>query len=165
MKRKLPLLTTLLPALALSAIATTAAAQATPKADAAQAWPPAASVPALQVRMKAIREATDPARRMALMEEQIQALEAASAAAPGACPMMGGAMPGGPMMGAPMRGGRGAGVGPGRAAAPGAGPGSPMRSMMIDPDTMREHMLMMEQHMKMMQRMIDMQKAMPAPAK
>ncbi|WEN43042.1 hypothetical protein CKCBHOJB_02643 [Thauera sp. GDN1] len=66
--------------------------------DQAQAWPPASSVPALQARMKSIREATDPQRRMALMEEQIKALEAASQGVPVGCPMMGGQMMGGMMM-------------------------------------------------------------------
>lgn len=46
--------------------------------DQAGAWSPAASVPALQARMKSIRETADPERRMVLMEEQIKALEAAS---------------------------------------------------------------------------------------
>ena len=59
--------------------------------DPAQAWPPAASVPALQERMKSIRAETDPERRMALMEEQVKALEAASQGTPAGCPMMGGA--------------------------------------------------------------------------
>lgn len=66
--------------------------------DQVQAWPPASSVPALQARMKSIREATDPQRRMALMEEQIKALEAASQGVPAGCPMTGGQMMGGMMM-------------------------------------------------------------------
>jgi hypothetical protein len=99
----------------------------------------AASLPALQARMKAIREATDPARRMALMEEQIQALEAATRAqaAPGP-------------MGGPMMGGRGPGPGPG--------------GMMMDPDLMREHMELMQRHMEMMQRMMNMPMAPARPA-
>ena len=102
----------------------------------AQEWPPAASVPALQVRMKAIREATDPERRMALMEEQIKALETASQTATQPCPM-------GSPKGMPMKGGRG----------PGAGPGA-VGGMMMDPALMQEHMKMMQQHIDMMQRMM-----------
>lgn len=110
-----------------------AAAQTT---DQVQAWPPAASVPALQARMKSIRETTDPARRMALMEEQIKALEAASQLAAAGCPMMGGQMGAGPMA---RRGGAG-----------------PMGGMMMDPKLMQEHMKMMQQHMIMMENMMKM---------
>lgn len=97
--------------------------------DQAQAWPPAASVPALQARMQSIRETTDPAHRMALMEEQIKALEAASQGMPAGCPMMGGQMQGGPMGAGPMM----------KGAGPGAGP---MGGMMMDPKLMQEHMKM-----------------------
>ena len=136
-------------AISLALLAGPVAAQGT-GADAmrqTQEWAPAASVPALQVRMKAIREATDPERRMALMEEQIKALETASQAVTQPCPM-GGPM-GGPM-GIPMQGGRG----------PGTGPGAAGGMMMMDPALMQEHMKMMQQHLDMMQRMM---KA-PAPA-
>lgn len=125
-------------------------------AEQAQAWPPAASVPALQARMKSIRETADPERRMALMEEQIKALEAASQGGAVACPMMGGQPAGGPMMGGQM--------GPGgmmKGRAPGA---DPMGGMMMDPKLMQEHMQMMQQHMGMMQRMMGMQPAMPPAA-
>lgn len=108
----------------------------------AQAWPPASSVPALQARMKSIREATDPEYRMAMMEEQIKALEAASQGAPSGCPMMDGQM---------MKG-RGPGAGP----APGTGP---MGGMMMDPKLMQEHMKMMQQHMSMMKNMMKMHPA------
>ena len=114
--------------------------------DQAQAWPPAASVPALQARMQSIRETTDPAHRMALMEEQIKALEAASQGMPAGCPMMGGQMQGGPMGAGPMM----------KGAGPGAGP---MGGMMMDPKLMQEHMKMMQQHMGMMQNMMKMQPA------
>jgi hypothetical protein len=116
------------------------------------AWAPAASVPALQARMKSIREATDPERRMALMEEQIQALEAASQGVSAGCPMMGGQMPGGPMGTGPMMKGRGPGTGP----AAGTGP---MGGMMMDPKLMQEHMKMMQEHMGMMQNMMKMHPA------
>ena len=120
--------------------------------DQAQAWPPAASVPALQARMKSIRAETDPERRMALMEEQIKALEAASQGMPAGCPMMGGQMQGGPMGAGPMMKGGGAG--------PGAGP---MGGMMMDPKLMQEHMKLMQEHMGMMQNMMKMhQGARPA---
>ena len=130
-----------------------AALQASPAvaqtAEQAQAWPPAASVPALQARMKSIREATDPERRMALMEEQIKALEAASQGGAAGCPMLGGQPPGGPMMGVQM--------GPvammkGRAPA-----AAPMPGRMMDPKLMEEHMKLMQQHMGMMQNMMKMQ--------
>ena len=66
--------------------------------DTAQAAPataaPAASIPALQQRMRAIRETTDPARRMALMDEQMQAMESMMQGMPADCPMMGGAIGG-----------------------------------------------------------------------
>ncbi|MBS0552240.1 MAG: hypothetical protein JSS47_06875 [Proteobacteria bacterium] len=128
-------------AISLALLAGPVAAQGT-GADAmrqTQEWAPAASVPALQVRMKAIREATDPERRMALMEEQIKALETASQAVTQPCPM-----------GIPMQGGR----------SPGTGPGAAGGMMMMDPALMQEHMKMMQQHLDMMQRMM---KA-PAPA-
>lgn len=112
----------------------------------AQPWPPAASGPALQARMKSIRAETDPERRMALMEEQIKALEAASQGMPAGCPMMGGQMQGGSMGAGPMM----------KGAAPGAGP---MGGMMMDPKLMQEHMKMMQQHMGMMQDMMKMQPA------
>ncbi len=117
--------------------------------DQAQAWPPAASVPALQARMQSIRETTDPAHRMALMEEQIKALEAASQSMSAGCPMMGGQMQGGQMQGGPM------GAGP---MMKGAGPGAgPMGGRMMDPKLMEEHMKLMQQHMGMMQNMMKMQ--------
>ena len=121
-------------------------------ADQAQAWPPAASVPALQARMKSIRETTDPAHRMILMEEQIKALEAASQSASAGCPMMGGQAMGGQMGAGPMMKGAGSG------AAPAAGAG-PMGGMMMDPKLMQEHMKMMQQHMGMMENMMKMQPA------
>lgn len=120
--------------------------------DQVQAWPPASSVPALQARMKSIREATDPQRRMALMEEQIKALEAASQGVPVGCPMMGGPTTGGPIGPGPMMRGRGPGAGP----APGAVPMGPMGGMMMDPKFMQEHMQLMQQHMNMMERMLKM---------
>jgi hypothetical protein len=80
---------------------------------------------------------------MALMEEQIKALEAASQGTPAGCPMMGGQMGAGPMM---------KGGGPG----PGAGP---MGGMMMDPKLMQEHMKMMQEHMGMMQNMMKMHPA------
>ena len=126
-------------------------------ADQAQAWPPAASVPALQARMKSIRETTDPAHRMILMEEQIKTLEAASQSASAGCPMMGGQAMGGQAMGGQMDAGpmmKGAGSG----AAPAAGAG-PMGGMMMDPKLMQEHMKMMQQHMGMMENMMKMQPA------
>ena len=114
----------------------------------AQPWPPAASGPALQARMKSIRAETDPERRMALMEEQIKALEAASQGTPAVCPMMGGQMQGGPMGAGPMMKGAGAG--------PGAGG---MGGMMMDPRLVQEHMKMMQEHMGMMQNMMKMHPA------
>ena len=102
--------------------------------------------------MKSIRETTDPERRMALMEEQIQALEAASQGAPAGCPMMGGQMMGGPMGAGPMMKGRGPGAGP----AAGTGPMGPTGGMMMDPKLMQEHMKMMQEHMGMMQNMMKM---------
>jgi hypothetical protein len=110
-----------------------------------QTWPPAASVPALQARMKSIRETSDPAQRMTLMEEQVKALDAATQGASAACPMMGGQM-GGQMGAAPMR--------------KGAGPG-PMGGMMMDPQLMQEHMKMMKQHMGMMENMMKMHPGTP----
>jgi hypothetical protein len=115
--------------------------------DQAQAWPPAASVPALQARMKSIRAETNPERRMALMEEQIKALDAASQGTPAGCPMIGGQMGAGPMM-------KGSGPGPG--AGPGAGP---MGGMMMDPKLVQEHMKLMQEHMGMMQNMMKMNPA------
>ncbi len=150
-----------------------AALQASPAvaqtAEQAQAWPPAASVPALQARMKSIREATDPERRMALMEEQIKALEAASQGGAAGCPMLGGQPPGGPMMGGQMgpgamMKGRAPAAAPMPGAAPGAAPMGPMGGMMMDPKLMQEHMQMMQQHMGMMQRMMGMQPATPPAA-
>ena len=133
--------------------------------DQAQAWPPAASVPALQARMKSIRETTDPERRMALMEEQIKALDAASQGAPAGCPMMGGQMMGGQMKGGPM-GAAPTMKGRGPGAAPGAGPApiGPMGGMMMDPTLMQEHMKMMQQHMGMMEQMMKMHPATPPAA-
>ncbi len=90
-KHRLYRLAGLMPVLALSA-ALHAGPTLAQSMEQAQAWPPASSVPALQARMKSIRAATDPERRMALMEEQIKALEAASQGAPAGCPMMGGQM-------------------------------------------------------------------------
>lgn len=52
--------------------------------------PPPASIPALQQRMRAIRETKDPERRMALMDEQMQAMESMMQGMPADCPMMGG---------------------------------------------------------------------------
>jgi hypothetical protein len=126
--------------------------------DQAQAWPPASSVPALQARMKSIREATDPERRMALMEEQIKALETASQGAPAGCPMMGGQMMGRQMGAGRMMKGRGAD------AAPATGTG-PMGGMMMDPTLMQEHMQIMRQHMGMMEQMMKMHPAAPAAPK
>ena len=70
MKLRLYRLAGLMPVVALAAAlhGSPVVAQTT---DPVQAWPPAASVPALQERMKSIRAETDPERRMALMEEQI----------------------------------------------------------------------------------------------
>jgi hypothetical protein len=130
------------------------------QADQAPAWAPAASVPALQARMKSIREATDPERRMALMEEQIKALEAASQGAPAGCPMMGGQMMGGSMGAGPMMKGRAPGAGP--AAGTGSmGPVAPTGGMMMDPKLMEEHMKMMQEHMGMMQNMMKMPRTSP----
>ena len=153
MKRNLQVLAGAMPMLALSGalLAGPVFAQGTPsEARQAQAWPPAASVPALQARMKAIRETSDPERRLALMEEQIQALDAASKAASAGCPM------GGPMagpMGGPMRGARGP------AGAPG-----PMGGMMMDPKLMNEHMKLMQQHMRMMEQIMGLSSAPAEPA-
>lgn len=139
-------------ALALAATLATSAALAAPPAPASTDWPPAASLPALQVRMQAIRETRDPERRMALMEEQLKAFEAYAQGAP-QCPMAGGAGPAGPMMG------------------PGAGRGGPpMMDGSVTPELMREHMQLMQRHMGMMQRMMRMPMMMqpsaapPAPA-
>lgn len=55
---------------------------------------PAASMPALQQRMKAIRSEKDPARRIALMEEQMRAMESAMGNMPDGCPMTSGSMGG-----------------------------------------------------------------------
>jgi hypothetical protein len=54
----------------------------------------AASMPALQQRMKAIRAEKDPAHRMALMEEQMRAMESMTREMPAGCPMADGAMGG-----------------------------------------------------------------------
>ena len=134
MKHRLHRLGGLMPVVALTAalFASPVGAQTTAQA---QAWPPAASVPALQARMKSIREATDPERRMALMEEQIKALDAASQGGPAGCPRMGGAMMGGQMGG-----------------------------MMMNPKLMQEHMQMMQQHMGMMENMMKMHQGMPPAA-
>jgi hypothetical protein len=142
MKHSLNRLGRLVPVVALAGVmyGGPVAAQTT---DQAQAWPPAASVPALQARMQSIRETTDPAHRLALMEEQVKALEAASQGMPAGCPMMGGQMQGGPMGAGPMM----------KGAGPGAGP---MGGMMMDPKLMQEHMKMMQQHMGMMQNMMKM---------
>ncbi|TAH44664.1 MAG: hypothetical protein EYC67_13075 [Betaproteobacteria bacterium] len=153
MKRNLHVLAGVMPVLALSGalLAGPVFAQGTPTATRqAQAWSPAASVPALQARMKSIRETTDPERRMALMEEQIQALDAASKATSAGCPMSG------PMagpMGGQMKGARG----------PTGAPGS-MGGMMMDPKVMNEHMRLMQQHMKMMEQMMGTQSAPAQPA-
>ena len=134
MKHRLHRLAGLMPVVALTAalFASPVVAQTTAQA---QAWPPAASVPALQARMKSIRETTDPERRMALMEEQNKALDAASHGGPAACPMMGGKMMGGQMGG-----------------------------MMMDPKLMQEHMQLMQQHMGMMENMMKMHQGMPPAA-
>ena len=68
MKHRLHRLGRLLPVVALLGVmyGSPAVAQTT---DQAQASPPASSVAALQARMKSIRETTDPAHRMVLMEE------------------------------------------------------------------------------------------------
>ena len=144
MKLRLYRLAGLMPVVALAAAlhGSPVVAQTT---DQAQAWPPAASVPALQARMKSIRAETNPERRMALMEEQIKALDAASQGTPAGCPMMGGQMPGGPMGAGPMM--KGGGVGPGA---------GPMGGMMMDPKLMQEHMKLMQEHMGMMQNMMKM---------
>ncbi len=55
---------------------------------------PAASLPAMQMRMNAIREARDPERRMALMQEQMQAFEMAMQKVAAGCPMAEGQAPG-----------------------------------------------------------------------
>lgn len=114
--------------------------------------PPAASLPALQQRMKAIRAETDPTRRRALMEEQMQAMESAMHQMPADCPM-GGPMTGGGMMGGGMMGGGMMG---------GARNGQPPSSdgQASSPDMMRNHMQMMEQHMKMMEQMMKMHRQM-----
>lgn len=157
MKHRLHRLGRLLPVVALLGVmyGSPAVAQTT---DQAQASPPASSVAALQARMKSIRETTDPAHRMVLMEEQIKALEAASQGALAGCPMMGGQMMGGQAMGGQAMGGQ-MGAGPmmkGGGAGPGAGP---MGGMMMDPSLMQEHMKMMQQHMGMMENMMKMQPA------
>ncbi len=142
MKHRLHRLGRLLPVVALLGVmyGSPAVAQTT---DQAHAWPPASSVPALQARMKSIRETTDPAHRMVLMEEQIKALEAASQGAFTGCPMMGGQAMGDQMM---------------KGGAPAAGTG-PMGRMMMDPKLMQEHMKLMQQHMGMMQNMMKMHPA------
>lgn len=142
MKHRLHRLGRLLPVVALLGVmyGSPAVAQTT---DQAQAWPPASSLPALQARMESIRETTDPAHRMVLMEEQIKALEAASQGAFTGCPMMGGQMMGDQMM---------------KGGAPAAGTG-PMGRMMMDPKLMQEHMKLMQQHMGMMQNMMKMHPA------
>ena len=106
MKLRLYRLAGLMPVVALAAAlhGSPVVAQTT---DPVQAWPPAASVPALQERMKSIRAETNPERRMALMEEQIKALETASQGAPASCPMMGGQMMGRQMGAGRMMKGRG----------------------------------------------------------
>ncbi|MDT3668885.1 MAG: hypothetical protein ROZ37_00955 [Aromatoleum sp.] len=131
------------------------------------AMPPAYSVPALQQRMKSIRDEKDPAHRLALIEEQIRALEAATQAASAECPMRGGMMQGGMMHGGMMPGSGQAGAPmdgarpmppskPGTATAPMTPPG---------PEMMREHMRMMERHMNMMEQMMRMHGQMhPEPA-
>ena len=147
MKHRLHRLAGLMPVVALTAalFASPVVAQTTAQA---QAWPPAASVPALQARMKSIRETTDPERRMALMEEQIKALESASQGGAAGCPMMGGQMGAGPMM-------KGGGAGPGA---------GPMGGMMMDPKLMQEHMQLMQQHTGMMENMMKMHQGMPPAA-
>ncbi|MBS0555332.1 MAG: hypothetical protein JSS47_22845 [Proteobacteria bacterium] len=147
MKHRLHRLAGLMPVVALAAAlhGSPVVAQTTGQA---QAWPPASSVPALQARMKSIREATDPAHRMALMEEQLKALDTASQGVSAGCPMAGGQMGAGPMM---------KGGGP----APGAGP---MGGMMMDPKLMQEHMKMMQQHMGMMENMMKMHPTAPPAA-
>ena len=142
MKHRLHRLGRLLPVVALLGVmyGSPAVAQTT---DQAQASPPASSVAALQARMKSIRETTDPAHRMVLMEEQIKALEAASQGAFTGCPMMGGQAMGDQMM---------------KGGAPAAGTG-PMGRMMMDPKLMQEHMKLMQQHMGMMQNMMKMHPA------
>ena len=149
MKHRLHRLAGLMPVVALTGalFAGPVVAQTTGQA---QAWPPAASVPALQARMQSIRAETNPERRMALMEEQIKALESASQGGAGGCPMMGGQMGAGPMM---------KGRGPGAAPAAGAGPTGPMGGMMMDPKLMQEHMQMMQHHMSMMEQMMKMHPA------
>lgn len=134
-------------ALALAAtVGASAALAAPPAAPASGEWPPAASLPALQVRMQAIRAEKDPERRMALMEEQLKAFEAYGQGMP-QCPMAGGPAGAGPM-------------------GPGAGRGGP--PMMMDggvtPEMMREHMQMMQRHMGMMNRMMKMPMMMQPPA-
>ncbi|WP_240794405.1 hypothetical protein [Azoarcus sp. DD4] len=133
-------------ALALAAtVAASAALAVPPAAPASGEWPPAASLPALQVRMQAIRAEKDPERRMALMEEQLKAFEAYGQGMP-QCPMAGG--PGAGPMG------------------PGAGRGGPPMMMdgSVTPEMMREHMQMMQRHMGMMNRMMKMPMMMQPPA-
>lgn len=133
-------------ALALAAtVGASSALAAPPAAPASGEWPPAASLPALQVRMQAIRAEKDPERRMALMEEQLKAFEAYGQGMP-QCPMAGG--PGAGPMG------------------PGAGRGGPPMMMdgSVTPEMMREHMQMMQRHMGMMNRMMKMPMMMQPPA-
>lgn len=132
--------------------------------------PPAYSVPALQQRMKSIRDENDPAHRLALIDEQIRALEAATQAASAECPMHGGMMQGGMMNGGMMRGsGQAGGPMDGRASAarpmPPSKPGTAAPTASPGPDMMREHMRMMERHMNMMEQMMRMHGQMhPEPA-
>ncbi len=158
-------------------------ARATPRTSpntAPGAMPPAYSVPALQQRMKSIRDEKDPAHRLALIEEQVRALEAATEAASVECPMHGDMMQGGMMHGGMMHGGMMQGgmmPGSGQAGGPMDGRGAAARSMPPSkpggaapmtppgPDMMREHMRMMERHMNMMEQMMRMHGQMhPEPA-
>ncbi len=135
-----------------------------------RAMPPAYSVPALQQRMKSIRDENDPAHRLALIDEQIRALEAATQATSAECPMHGGLMQGGMMNGGMMPGsGQAGGPMDGRGAAarsmPPSKPGGAAPMTPPGPDMMREHMRMMERHMNMMEQMMRMHGQMhPEPA-
>lgn len=141
-----------------------------PRAARAQAadgrMPPAYSVPALQQRMKSIRNESDPAHRLALIEEQIRALEAATEAAANECPIHGGMMHPGMMPGAGKAAGPMDGRGMTERSMPRVQPGtSAAPRMPPGPEMMREHMRMMERHMNMMEQMMRMHGQMhPEPA-
>lgn len=116
---------------------------------------PAARLQALQERMKAMRESTDPQARMDMMGEQMADLEAMMADVAN-CPMMSGGAPG--RMGMGMMGGMGmGGMGMGMGGTGSAG--TPTTQPEIEA-LRRQHVELMQKRMEMMEKRLDMMQMM-----